>query len=209
MKINRFISINYSLLIKSLVILSFIATANASEEASKPELLKGKQTSLELYVTAAEAYDKWLAAPDEVKVLDVRTLEEYIYVGHAPMAWNIPLATQTHEWDADKGYFAYQPNPDFLSQVKEVVAPTDTLLVMCRSGGRSAMAVNLLAENRFTNVYQITDGMEGDKVKDTNSYFSGQRMVNGWKNSGSPWTYKVDPEKVKLTNTQEVMAEKQ
>ena len=209
MKINRFISINYSLLIKSLVILSFIATANASEEASKPELLKGKQTSLELYVTAAEAYDKWLAAPDEVKVLDVRTLEEYIYVGHAPMAWNIPLATQTHEWDADKGYFAYQPNPDFLSQVKEVVAPTDTLLVMCRSGGRSAMAVNLLTENGFTNVYQITDGMEGDKVKDTNSYFSGQRMVNGWKNSGSPWTYKVDPEKVKLTNTQEVMAEKQ
>lgn len=186
-----------------------MVTANAGEAASKPELPKEKQTSLGLYVTAAEAYEKWLTAPDEIKVLDVRTLEEYIYVGHAPMAWNIPLATQTHEWDAEKGYFGYQPNTDFISQVEEVAAPTDTIMVMCRSGGRSAMAVNLLAENGFTNVYQITDGMEGDKVKDSNSYFSGQRMVNGWKNSGSPWTYKVDPEKVKLTNTQEAAAGKQ
>ena len=209
MNSNRIFLNNLSLFFFMFVILGFMTTAGAGEVARKPELPKEKQTSLELYVTSAEAYDKWLAAPDEVKVLDVRTLEEYIYIGHAPMAWNIPLATQTHEWDADKGYFAYQPNPDFLSQVKGVAEPTDTIMVMCRSGGRSAMAVNLLAENGFTNVYQITDGMEGDKVKDTNSYFSGQRMVNGWKNSGAPWTYKIDPEKVKLTNTQEVMAAKQ
>jgi len=209
MKSNRIFPINLPLLICTLVALCFMATASAGEEATKPDLPEAKQTSLELYVTAAEAYDKWLASPDEVKVLDVRTLEEYIYVGHAPMAWNIPLASQTHEWDADKGYFAYQPNPDFLSQVKEVAAPTDTIMVMCRSGGRSAMAVNLLAENGFTNVYQITDGMEGDKVKDPNSSFKGQRMVNGWKNSGAPWTYKPDLERIKLKSGEEVVAEKQ
>ena len=139
-------------------------------------------------------------------VLDVRTLEEYIYVGHAPMAWNIPLATQTHEWDADKGYFAYQPNPDFISQVKEMAAPTDTILVMCRSGGRSAMAVNLLAENGYTNVYQITDGMEGDKVKDPGSVYEGQRLKNGWKNSGLPWTYEPDLERIKLKNETKELA---
>ncbi len=209
MKPYRVFTSNFSVFIFSLFILSFMVTANAGEAASKPELPKEKQTSLGLYVTSAEAYEKWLTAPDEIKVLDVRTLEEYIYVGHAPMAWNIPLATQTHEWDEEKGYYGYQPNTDFISQVKELAAPTDTIMVMCRSGGRSAMAVNLLAENGFTNVYQITDGMEGDKVKDSNSYFSGQRMVNGWKNSGSPWTYTVDPEKVKLTNTQEAAAGKQ
>ena len=206
MKPNRIFPVNLHLLICTLVTLCFTATVSAGEEATKPELPKGKQTSLELYVTAGEAYEKWLAAPDEIKVLDVRTLEEYIYVGHAPMAWNIPLATQTHEWDADKGYFAYQPNTDFITQVKEVAAPSDTLLVMCRSGGRSAMAVNLLAENGFTNVYQITDGVEGDKVKDPNSSFKGQRLVNGWKNSGAPWTYEVDIEKVKLTSGEEVVA---
>ena len=208
MKLNRFFPANVYLFICSLVILSSTVTANASGEATKPELPKGKQTSLELYVTAAEAYDKWRAAPDAVKILDVRTLEEYIYVGHAPMAWNIPMASQTHEWDADKGYFAYQPNPDFISQVKEVAAPTDLIMVMCRSGGRSAMAVNLLAKNGYTNVYQITDGMEGDTVKDPQSASQGQRLVNGWKNSGAPWTYKLDPEKVKLANVQEVAAEK-
>jgi rhodanese-related sulfurtransferase len=100
--------------------------------------------------------------------------------------------------------FAFQPNPDFISQVKEVAGPTDTIMVMCRSGGRSAMAVNLLAEAGFTNVYQITDGMEGDSIKDPESVFQGQRLKNGWKNSGAPWTYKIDPERVKLTNNKEM-----
>ena len=209
MKPNRIFPIKLSLFILTLIILSFMTAAGAFDEATKPDLPKGKQTSLGLYVTAAEAYDKWLAAPDEVKVFDVRTLEEYLYVGHAPMAWNIPLVTQTQEWDADKGYFVYQPNPVFLSQVKEVAGPGDTILVMCRSGGRSAMAVNLLAENGFTNVFQITDGMEGDAVKDPQSPVQGQRLVNGWKNSGAPWTYKPDIEKIKLANGQEVVAGKQ
>ena len=198
MKPIRFFSIKFTLLLSMLVCVGFIAAANADGETTKPELLKGKQTSLGLYVTAAEAYDKWLATPDEVKVFDVRTLEEYIYVGHAPMAWNIPLLFQTHEWNAEKGYFAFQPNPDFLSQAKEVAGPEDTILVMCRSGGRSAMAVNMLAEAGFTNVYQITDGMEGDSIKDPLSVFQGQRLMNGWKNSGLPWTYKPDFERIKL-----------
>ena len=206
MKQNRFFVINLSLLLCVLANVGFMATVSFAKVTQPPDLPEGKQTSLGLYLTAAEAYEKWLAAPDEIKVLDVRTLEEYIYVGHAPMAWNIPLATQTHEWDADKGYFAYQPNTDFITQVKEVAAPSDTLLVMCRSGGRRAMAVNLLAENGFTNVYQITDGMEGDKVKDPESPVKGQRLVNGWKNSGAPWTYEVDIEKVKLTSGEEVVA---
>ena len=204
MKPNRLISTKFTLLLSMLVFVGFIAAANADGEAAKSELPKGKQTSLGLYVTAAEAYDKWLAAPDGVKVFDVRTLEEYIYVGHAPMAWNIPLLFQTDDWDADKGRFAMLPNPDFLSLVKEVAQPTDTILVMCRSGGRSAMAVNALAEAGFTNVYQVTDGMEGDSVKDPLSVFQGQRLKNGWKNSGLPWTYTPDPERVKLANPQEV-----
>ena len=185
---------------------SFTSAASANGEVATPDLPKGKQTTLGLYVTAAQAYEKWSAAPDEVTVLDVRTLEEYIYVGHASMAWNIPLMSQTHEWNAEKGYFAFQPNPDFVSQVKEVAGPTDTIMVMCRSGGRSAMAVNLLAEAGFTNVYNITDGVEGDKVADPGSVFKGQRLRNGWKNSGAPWTYKIDPERVLLVNPGKVAA---
>ena len=60
------------------------------------------------------------------------------------------------------------------------------------------MAVNLLAKAGFTHVYNITDGMEGDAVKDPNSVFVGQRLVNGWKNSGLPWTYKLTPDRMVL-----------
>ena len=71
---------------------------------------------------------------------------------------------------------------------------------MCRSGGRSAIAVNLLAQAGFRNVYNIVDGMEGDTVDDLTSVFHGQRLKNGWKNSGAPWTYKPSPERMVLTN---------
>lgn len=201
MKPNRLFPMSLSLLFYTFFCLSLSVAASANEEANKPELPQGKQTSLGLYVTAAEAYNKWLAAPDKVKIFDVRTLEEYLFVGHAPMSWNIPLYFQTDEWNEGKGRFSMKPNPDFLSMVLEVAEPHDTIAVMCRSGGRSAMAVNQLAEAGFTNVYQITDGMEGDSVKDPLSVFQGQRLVNGWKNSGLPWTYKVEYERVKLKKT--------
>jgi rhodanese-related sulfurtransferase len=171
---------------------------DAAVSETKPELPKEKQTVLGLYVTAKEAYEKWQADPEKVKILDVRTPEEYIFVGHAEMAWNIPLAFQTYQWDAAKGYFAVQPNPDFIALVKGQFTPEDTLLITCRSGGRSAMAVNLLAENGFKHLYNIIDGMEGDMVEDPESLFKGKRMKNGWINSGVPWTYEVNPEKMRL-----------
>lgn len=164
------------------------------------ELNAKKQTTLGLYVTAAEAYEKWETAPEKVKILDVRTPEEYIFVGHAEMAWNIPFAFQTYVWDAEAGYFAVKPNPDFLTQVKEWAQPEDIILVMCRSGGRSALAINALGEVGFTSVYNITDGMEGDLLNDPDSLYHGKRMKNGWKNSGLSWTYEIHPERIRVPN---------
>lgn len=180
---------------------SWGAPASAPEPAAPPAvngLPAGKQTTLALYVTAREAYEKWKAAPDKVTILDVRTPEEYLFIGHAEMAWNIPLAAQSYEWNAEKKQFPLQPLPDFIDRVRKVAGPEDTLLVMCRSGGRSAMAVNKLAEAGFRNVYNITDGFEGDAVNDSSSVFNGQRLVNGWKNSGLPWTYDIDPARMVL-----------
>ncbi len=128
----------------------------------------------------------------------MRTPEEYIFIGHAEMAWNIPFATQTFEWDAEKKHFPMKPHPDFVSRVKEVFAPEDTLLITCRSGGRSAISTNLLAAAGFKYVYNITDGVEGDKVKDPASVYQGKRLMNGWKNSDLPWTYHADPKKMVL-----------
>ena len=60
------------------------------------------------------------------------------------------------------------------------------------------MAVNKLAEAGFKNVYNITDGFEGDTVSDPESVFTGQRMKNGWKNSGLPFTYELDPNLLRI-----------
>jgi rhodanese-related sulfurtransferase len=159
---------------------------------------KGKETVLGLYVTSKEAYEMWRAAPEKVTILDVRTPEEYLFVGHPTMAWKVPVAAQTYEWDAAKGQFPMKLLPDFVARVKEVARPDDTILVMCRAGGRSAIAANLLAQAGFKNVHNIIDGMEGDTVADPESTFVGQRMRNGWKNSGCPWTYKLTPERLLL-----------
>ena len=105
-----------------------------------------KQTALGLYITAKEAYEQWRSASEQVMLLDVRTPEELLFVGHAPMAWKVPVAAQSYEWDAAKQQFPMRPLPDFVARVREVAQPEDTLMVMCRSGGRSAMAVNLLAQ---------------------------------------------------------------
>jgi rhodanese-related sulfurtransferase len=165
-----------------------------SASPSVQEVPERKRTSLGQYVTAEEAYEMWKSGVERVNILDVRTPEEYVFVGHAEMAMNIPFLFVKHEWNTETNQFAVVPNPDFISEVKRRFTPTDTLLVMCRSGDRSAMAVNALAKAGFVNVYNIIDGMEGDMVEDPGSKHHGKRMKNGWKNSGSPWTYEVNPE---------------
>ena len=160
-------------------------------------LPKGKQTTLGLYVTAAQAYEMWKAAPEKVKVIDVRTPEEFAFVGHPAMAWNIPLAFVTYEMKDGKFVYGHRPNTTFVAQVREIARPGDVLLVTCRSGGRGAMAVNALATAGFTNAYNIVDGIEGDTIDDPESVYHGKRMKNGWKNS-APWVYDLDPEKVLL-----------
>ena len=159
-------------------------------------LPKAKTTALGLYVTAAEAYAMWQADPDGVKILDVRTPEEHYFIGHALMAWKVPLIALSYHWDSAKQEFPGRLLADFVERVRSVLRPEDRILAMCRSGGRSAMAANLLAQAGFKQVYNIVDGMEGDAVDDPHSVFVGQRLKNGWKNSGCPWTYKPTLERL-------------
>jgi hypothetical protein len=56
------------------------------------------------------------------------------------------------------------------------------------------MAVNKLAEAGYLYVFNITDGFEGDMVKDETSLYFEKRMQNGWKNCGAPWTYELNPD---------------
>lgn len=175
-----------------------ITTLRASHEV--PE---GKLSSLGLYVTAQEAYDLWRADPERVKVLDVRMVEEYVFIGHAAGAVNVPVALPKYEWHPDRRKYGFEINPDFIDHVKAVLKPDDTIVAMCRSGGRSAAAINRLAKAGFTNIYNIIDGFEGDTVDDPESVYHGKRMKNGWKNS-APWTYDLDPALVWIPTGEEL-----
>jgi rhodanese-related sulfurtransferase len=171
--------------------------------AQATPIAKERQTSLGLYVTAQEAYDMWQADPDGVRMLDVRTPEEYVFVGHPPMAWNIPFAFQSYQWEPGKKTLHWELNADFVPAVKAWAKPDDTILLTCRSGARAAMAINMLAAAGFTNIYNIVDGMEGDRIDDPESVFHGMPMKNGWRNAALPWTYDLEPERMQLPEREE------
>jgi rhodanese-related sulfurtransferase len=180
-----------------------MTTVEISTPHSSHQVLEEKVTSLGLYVTAREAYEMWKADPETVKVLDVRMVEEYVFLGHAEAAVNIPIAFPKYEWHPDRRKYGFEMNPDFIDHVNVVFKPDNTIVAMCRSGGRSAFAINMLAKAGFVNIYNIIDGFEGDTVDDPESVYRGKRMKNGWKNS-APWTYDLDPAKVWIPTGEEL-----
>jgi len=160
---------------------------------AEPPLPARKQTTLGLYATAKVAFEKWRADPDSVKIVDVRTPGEYIFVGHAPMAVNVPIKFLENRFDSRNNKPVMHLNDGFVDEIQTMFSRSDTILLMCRSGSRSALAANKLAEAGFKKVYNICDGFEGDLLKIDGSYHNGRRILNGWRNSEAPWTYKVDP----------------
>ncbi|RTE67512.1 sulfurtransferase [Amphritea opalescens] len=156
------------------------------------------QTRLDLYATAAEAWDM-MQQNDAAILVDVRDPIEIKFTGFAtPTRIHVPwMVADTTIWSDKQGGWAMVKNPNFVQQVtdklKQLGATVDTpIIMMCRSGStRSAPAVNVLAEQGYTNVWTVVDGFEGGKLKEGDS--KGVRAVNGWRNSGLPWSYKVDP----------------
>ena len=160
--------------------------------ADKPADEK-KQTKAGLYVTAKEAFEQWNADKDGVKILDCRTPEEYVFIGHAPMAYNIPGRFLHYDFNAEKKAYAMKPNEDFVAAAQAKFKPDDVIMIMCRSGQRSAECVNRLTDAGFAKVYTIVDGFEGDADKDQQSPNFGKRTVNGWQNAKLPVTFALDP----------------
>jgi len=171
----------------------FCAGATLAATQGKAPADAKKHTSLGKYLTSKEAYDLWKAGPDKIKIIDCRIVEEYVFVGHAPMACNIPSKLWTGKWNVETKQYDMPDNPDFEAQIKAKFKADDMIAITCRSGHRSAASVERLAKIGFTNVVNISDGFEGDALSNEESYFNGKRVINGWKNSGAPWTYALDP----------------
>lgn len=163
-----------------------------------------KQTKPGLYLDAKEAYALKQQLGEHALLIDIRTRGEVSYTGMATVAdAHVPLFEHPPNapWDDKAGRFKMEFNNDFESEVARRMAArglgkNDTVIVMCRSGDRSTKAVNLLAEAGYAKVFTVVDGFEGDTAKDGPNAV--KRVVNGWKNAGLPWTYKLDKDKLYL-----------
>ena len=158
-----------------------------------------KRSKLALYLTPQQAYDMKKSDPGGVGFFDIRTRAEAMYVGWPGDADAlVPFAEHPEvmsDWDDKRFMYKLAPNQDFVPEIerrmKEMGLGKDApVILICRSGDRSSKAQDRLQTAGFTRVYSVAEGFEGDPAKDGPK--AGQRTVNGWKNAGLPWTYKLD-----------------
>ena len=174
--------------------------ASSVSAVDAKDVAEYKQTRAELYITSKEAFDKVQSEENEILFLDVRTRSEIAVVGMPTAAdANVPymVMAEPMTWNDDWASFKMIRNTNFLNAVKQRLeekglSQDNKVFLMCRSGGRSASAADLLTKAGFTNVYTVIDGYEGDKAK------NGKRILNGWRNSDLPWSYKLDKKKMYL-----------
>ena len=183
-------------------LIAFLAVSTLSFAVDGSSLPKKKQTKLGLYMTSAEALYYVNRNAINTLFVDVRSRAEVNFLG-APTVIdaNIPYMelSEWYSWNEKKKNFKLDVNSDFVSEIEhrlkdKSLSKMDTIIVICRSGSRSSKAANLLADLGYTRVISVIDGYEGDKAK--NGKFKGQRVINGWKNSGLPWSYKLDKSKM-------------
>ncbi len=174
-----------------------LSSAYAGDTLMLPEK---KQTKLGLYMSARDAFEAKQSKGDQVVFVDVRTPEEVEFVGAPTLVdANIPyMKADYSEWDDKKNVYAMNPNSRFLVAIEELLQKRGlgkdaTVVLMCRSGDRSANAANLMAQAGYTHVYSIYEGFEGDMAKEGDN--KGKRMVNGWKNAQLPWGYSMNKDK--------------
>ncbi len=166
-------------------------TASAYDLALTPEdqVPPQKRTAGALYVSAAQAYQLQRAHPEEVILLDIRSRAEVVFAGQPDTVdAHVPLLEPAYPltWNPRANNWLMQRNPAFVAEVEATLtrfgADKDSpVLLLCRSGERSAIAADALTAAGFSRVYTVFDGFEGDVGK------GGKRNINGWKIAGAPW----------------------
>ena len=109
-------------------------------------------------------------------LVDVRSGEERKFVGHVPESLHVAWATGT----------ALTRNPRFVRELEAKLAKDGgkdaVVLLLCRSGKRSALAAEAAAKAGFTNVFNVLEGFEGEI--DEAQHRGGS---DGWRFHRLPW----------------------
>ncbi len=114
-----------------------------------------------------------LVRSGQVTLVDVRTSEERKFVGHVPDSVHVPWATGT----------ALTRNPRFARELEAKLGGKDRpALLICRSGKRSAQAVEAAIKAGFSRIANVLEGFEGDLDAQQQ-----RGHDNGWRFHGLPW----------------------
>jgi len=137
-----------------------------------------KMTTQPKSISALEA---WQICQDEPRALliDVRSSMEFLFVGHPKGAVHVPWIDEP-DWVINK---------QFVTEVRKLAlgglhesSDDVPIILICRSGNRSAEAGAKLLEAGINNVYNIDEGFEGKL--DPNHHRS---TVGGWRFHDLPW----------------------
>lgn len=116
----------------------------------------------------------YLAQVPDALFIDCRSTIEYYFVGHPIAAIHVPW-NDGEDWEV---------NPHFIAEICRL-ADSDRerpVVLICRSGHRSAEAGEALEAAGFANVINVLTGFEGER--DENMH---RNTVNGWRVDGLPW----------------------
>jgi len=114
-----------------------------------------------------------LAASGQAVLVDVRSNEERVFVGYVPGSVHVPWATGT----------ALNRNPRFVRELEAKLGGKDkAILLLCRSGKRSALAAEAAAKAGFSLVFNVAQGFEGELDEHHQ-----RGRLDGWRSLGLPW----------------------
>lgn len=160
-----------------------VAAAETADHASKapaanddPILVRVRQQAAEAglpfagSVTPSEAWA--LFSSGAALLIDVRSAEERKFVGHVPGSLHVAWATGT----------ALTRNPRFVRELESKAGKDATVLLLCRSGKRSALAAEAAAKAGLRNVFNVSEGFEGDL-----DAHQRRGSFNGWRHAGLEW----------------------
>ena len=125
--------------------------------------------SKEIKQLPSKELKEFLSNNKNVELLDVRTQDEWDNIGR-PDGEKLGLTTHFVTIIRSPDPSA---NKEFIEEVKKKIIPNKQLLIMCKAGGRSMMAAQLLSQENISCI-NISDGFEGN----------GENL--GWKNEGLP-----------------------
>ncbi len=125
------------------------------------------------YAGSVPPAEAWVLAQSGAAVLvDVRSAEERKFVGQVPGSVHVAWATGT----------GLIRNPRFVRELAAKVGKDTPVLLLCRSGRRSALAAEVATQAGLGAVFNVLEGFEGELNDEQR-----RGSTDGWRFRGLPW----------------------